>query len=268
MAKPERERTAEARALLGEVCYLDGGLFLQHRIELENPAIAIPDRAFEDLLGLFDRYSWSLDDTPGGKDDEINPDVLGYIFEKYINQKAFGAYYTRPEITDYLCEQTLYRLILDGVNAPELPGVRPARSFESLEELLLRLDGPLCRQLLLEVLPKLTILDPACGSGAFLVAALKALTNVYSAVIGRIEFVHDSSVREWLRKANAEHPSAPLLHQEERHHPQPLRRRHHGRGHRDHQAPPLPRPRRLRAHAPTSWSRCPTSTSTSSPATR
>ena len=29
---------------------------------------------------------------PGGKADEINPDVLGYIFEKYINQKAFGAY--------------------------------------------------------------------------------------------------------------------------------------------------------------------------------
>lgn len=28
-----------------------------------------------------------------GKDDEINPDILGYIFEKCINQKAFGAYY-------------------------------------------------------------------------------------------------------------------------------------------------------------------------------
>ncbi len=207
MAKPEKERSPEARALLGEVCYLDGGLFLEHRIELDNPSIAIPDRAFENLLDLFDRYSWSLDDTPGGKDDEINPDVLGYIFEKYINQKAFGAYYTRPEITGYLCEQTLYRLILDGVSAPELPGVAPARSFESLEELLLRLDGPLCRKLLLEVLPKLTILDPACGSGAFLVAALKALTNVYSAVVGRIEFVNDPLLRDWLRKANAEHPS-------------------------------------------------------------
>jgi hypothetical protein len=207
LAKPEKERSAAARAALGEVCYLDGGLFLEHRIELENPAIEIPDRAFENLLDLFDRYSWSLDDTPGGKDDEINPDVLGYIFEKYINQKAFGAYYTRPEITDYLCEQTLYRLILDGVSSAEIPGVAPARRFESLEELLLRLDGSLCRKLLLEVLPGLTILDPACGSGAFLVAALKALTNVYSAVVGRIGFVNDPRLRDWLRKANAEHPS-------------------------------------------------------------
>ena len=50
------------------------------------------------------------------QDNEINPDVVGYIFEKYINQKAFGAYYTRPEITEYLCERTIHRLILDGVN--------------------------------------------------------------------------------------------------------------------------------------------------------
>jgi len=51
-------------------------------------------------MKLFQSYSWNLNDTPGGEDNEINPDVLGYIFEKYINQKAFGAYYTRPEITD------------------------------------------------------------------------------------------------------------------------------------------------------------------------
>ena len=38
-----------------------------------------------------------------------------------------------------------------------------------------------------DVLPKLSTLDPACGSGAFLVAAMKTLINVYSAVIGRIK---------------------------------------------------------------------------------
>ena len=69
------------------------------RSSRRTPSIDIPDAAFENLFDLFERYSWHLDDTPGGDDDEINPDVLGYIFEKYINQKAFGAYYTRPEIT-------------------------------------------------------------------------------------------------------------------------------------------------------------------------
>ncbi|MCX6880546.1 MAG: hypothetical protein NTW21_43085 [Verrucomicrobia bacterium] len=96
---------------------LNGGLFLLHGIEarIEGEAlfskayatIKVPDSWFEDIFTLFDRYSWSLSDTPGGDDREINPDVLGHIFEKYINQKEFGAYYTRPEITDYLCEQTI-----------------------------------------------------------------------------------------------------------------------------------------------------------------
>ncbi len=102
-AKPEEKRSPAARALIGQVKYLNGGLFLPHQIEQQNDKIAVPDRAFENLFDLFDRYTWHLDDTPGGKDDEINPDVLGYIFEKYINQKAFGAYYTRTEITEYLC---------------------------------------------------------------------------------------------------------------------------------------------------------------------
>ena len=89
----------------------------------DKQRIKIPDVAFENLFALFGRYSWNLNDTPGGDDQEINPDVLGYIFEKYINQKEFGAYYTRPEITDYLCERTIHQLILDRVNkaAPGAP---------------------------------------------------------------------------------------------------------------------------------------------------
>jgi hypothetical protein len=206
-AKPADERSEAAKRILGDVRYVNGGLFLPHKVEVANPSLRVPDLAFENILGLFERYSWNLNDTPGGKDDEINPDVLGYIFEKYINQKAFGAYYTRPEITEYLCEQTIYRLILDKVNSPELPGIAPARQFDTIEELLLKLDAPLCRTLLLEVLPDLSILDPACGSGAFLVAALRTLVNVYAAVLGRTEFTTDGNLRAWLAKAKSEHRS-------------------------------------------------------------
>ena len=203
-ARPAAERSPEARRLLGEICYLDGGLFLQHRIEADHLDLQIPDEAFASILDLFEKYSWNLNDMPGGQDDEINPDVLGYIFEKYINQKEFGAYYTRPEITRYLCEKTIYALILDRVNEG---GGKGDRRFESIEELLLRLDARLCRKLFKEVLPSLSILDPACGSGAFLVAALKTLLDVYSAVVGKIDFVNDRGLREDLKKAKAEHPS-------------------------------------------------------------
>jgi len=61
---------------------------LPHKIETQNQ-IQIPDQAFDNLFELFARYSWSLNDIPGGADNEINPDVLGYIFDKNIN--LYGA---------------------------------------------------------------------------------------------------------------------------------------------------------------------------------
>jgi len=206
-AKPEEKRSDAARQLLGNIKYLNGGLFLPHPIELRHPRIAVPDQAFANLFALFERYSWNLNDTPGGADNEINPDVLGYIFEKYINQKAFGAYYTRPEITEYLCERTIHRLVLDAVNSPGIPGVLPARRFDSVGDLLLNLDAPLCKKLLHDVLPNLKLLDPACGSAAFLVAAMKTLINLYAAVIGKIKFLNDRALTQWLADIEKKHPS-------------------------------------------------------------
>lgn len=217
-AKPEHVRPNEVSQQLGRIPYLNGGLFLRHGIELRYPNIKVPDDAFANLFELFDRYSWTLDDTPGGNDNEINPDVLGYIFEKYINQKAFGAYYTRPEITEYLCEQTIYQLILDQINDAPLPNGVPdelaaklkPRRFASVPEMLLEMDAGTIRKLLTgtnAVLPTLSILDPACGSGAFLVAAMKTLINVYAAVLGRIEFLNDPKLSEWLEDIRKSHPS-------------------------------------------------------------
>ncbi len=200
-AKPADKRKPGANALLGSIVYLNGGLFLEHQIEERWAGITIPDKAFANLLHLFSRYSWNLDDTPGGKDDEINPDVLGYIFEKYINQKAFGAYYTRPQITEYLCEQTIHKLILDKINVPAIPGVAAARHFDSIPDLLMRLDASLCKQLLHDILPCLSLLDPACGSGAFLVAAMKTLINIYSAVVGKAKFLSDTNLNAWIAEA-------------------------------------------------------------------
>ncbi|MBA4124823.1 MAG: ATP-binding protein [Acidobacteria bacterium] len=221
-AKPENERSAEDKWLLGDIPYLNGGLFLPHRIEIDyKDKIQIADEAFESIFKLFQSYSWNLDDTPGGKADEINPDVLGYIFEKYINQKAFGAYYTRPEITQYLCEQTIYKLILDRVNSLAKPpdgqtpnmfssndgGLFLERTYDSMADLLLYLDEFLCRKLWFHILPDLKLLDPSCGSGAFLVAALKTLLNVYSAVIGKMETLGDKGLKDELEKIRAAHPS-------------------------------------------------------------
>ncbi len=113
-AKPENERSREMKRLLGKIPYLNGGIFQQHEIEtLHGENIDIPDTAFEKLFNFFEQYQWHLDDRPLKNDNEINPDVLGYIFEKYINQKQMGAYYTKEDITEYISKNTIIPFLFD-----------------------------------------------------------------------------------------------------------------------------------------------------------
>jgi len=114
-AKKESERSAAINKLLGNIPYLNGGLFLKHQIEeLHGKTIQIPDSAFEKIFDFFKQYQWHLDERPVRKDDEINPDVLGYIFEKYINQKQMGAYYTKEDITEYISKNTVIPFLFDA----------------------------------------------------------------------------------------------------------------------------------------------------------
>lgn len=113
-AKKETDRKPETNRLLGTVPYLNGGLFQQHQIEKwHGKEIQIEDATFENLFTFFDEYDWHLDERPRHADNEINPDVLGYIFEKYINQKQMGAYYTKEDITEYISKNTIIPFLFD-----------------------------------------------------------------------------------------------------------------------------------------------------------
>jgi hypothetical protein len=250
--KSEKFRKLSTPALIGKIKYINGGLFLPHYIEEKYQGrITISDAGFEDIFQLFSGYTWHLDDTPSGKDDEINPDVLGYIFEKYINQKEFGAYYTKPEITNYLCERTINKFISEKLTPlikggseeeeehylcertinkfigekltpPQPPLIKggseekaPFPQVDTKEKAPLykggwggnHLNNQLCQQLLDDILPQLSILDPACGSGAFLVAALQHLIKIYTAIFDFIQVSGDELNQARLRKIKKDHPS-------------------------------------------------------------
>ena len=112
-----RTRTPALEKLLGKIPYLNGGLFDKHTVEQRYPDIQIPDKAFERIFDYFDEYHWHLDERPLRADNEINPDVLGYIFEKYINQKQMGAYYTKEDITEYISKNTVIPFLFDAARA-------------------------------------------------------------------------------------------------------------------------------------------------------
>lgn len=105
--------------LIGNVPYLNGGIFAVHELEDpkgRNPTVDIPDIAFEKVFDLFDKYHWHLDERPLRNDKEINPDVLGYIFERYINDRAaMGAYYTKEDITGYIGRSCIIPRLFDKV---------------------------------------------------------------------------------------------------------------------------------------------------------
>lgn len=91
------------KARFGRIPYLNGGMFDQHQIEKQYADIDIADEAFENLFDFFDKYKWHLDTRIEASGKDINPDVLGYIFEQYINDRAqMGAYYTKEDITNYI----------------------------------------------------------------------------------------------------------------------------------------------------------------------
>jgi len=125
----EEERSAETNELLGKVPYLNGGLFLRHQIEEHcGEKIQVADAAFARIFDFFDAYQWHLDERPLRQDDEINPDVLGYIFEKYVNQKQMGAYYTKEDITEYIAKNTIIPFLFDEAKK-ECPIAFPPDSF-------------------------------------------------------------------------------------------------------------------------------------------
>jgi Eco57I restriction-modification methylase len=118
--KRRKDRAPDLEKLLGNIPYLNGGLFDVH--ELEKPErygknIQISDKAFVRVFDYFDQYQWHLDERPLRNDNEINPDVLGYIFEKYINQKQMGAYYTKEDITEYISKNTVLPFLFDAARA-------------------------------------------------------------------------------------------------------------------------------------------------------
>ena len=205
-AKKPADRSCKAKRVLGNIKYLNGGLFVPHPLEDKyGKKIKIRDKAFDKIFEIFSQYDWHAEDSRG-QSNEIDPNVLGHIFEKYINdvqKKSMGAFYTRNEITGYLSGHNIHRHILDKVN-------EKGYSFESVEALLYNLNAPLCKLILTDkksILNTLTILDPAVGSGAFLVAAMKELIDIYSPIIGKIETMGNRELDDWLKRFEKEHKS-------------------------------------------------------------
>ena len=172
---PPRRRAAAAREF-GEVPFLNGGLFAKSALERRHSRARFSDDAFgalfADLLGAF-RFTAREEETHWAE-AAVDPEMLGRAFESLMaarERQTSGAFYTPHELVVRLSERALVASLADT----ELPDaiVEQALSCESLladraEALRIKLRT-------------LTILDPACGSGAFLVHMLERLADLHRA---------------------------------------------------------------------------------------
>jgi hypothetical protein len=130
----------ELKKLVGRVPYLNGGVFAQHPLEKEH-TIELDDEIFTDIFAIFRRYRWHLDESEHAEDQslpQINPDILGHIFERYVNEgdQDTGAFYTPSDVTRWMTTRTvgstvLQRLIDLGVDLGALIAKDPERYLPS-----------------------------------------------------------------------------------------------------------------------------------------
>ena len=112
------QHNQEFENIYGRIPYLNGGMFDIHQIEQDYADLDIADEAFQSLFDFFDKWHWHLDDRMTATGRDINPDVLGYIFEQYINDRAqMGAYYTKEDITEYIGRNTIVPYLVDATLA-------------------------------------------------------------------------------------------------------------------------------------------------------
>lgn len=122
----EPHRAADFEHRYGRIPYLNGGLFDVHQLEKDYADIDIADEAFVRLFGFFDKWRWHLDTRMTASGRDINPDVLGYIFEQYINDRAqMGAYYTKEDITEYIGKNCIIPFLMDRLQEKSPDAFKP-----------------------------------------------------------------------------------------------------------------------------------------------
>ncbi|MHA1130721.1 MAG: Eco57I restriction-modification methylase domain-containing protein [Candidatus Helarchaeota archaeon] len=149
--------------------YLNGGLFRQSEIE-KKYKVVLSNEIFQEILNFFGKWRWYVDEhTDYLEDNQINPEILGHIFEKTINQKQTGAVYTPKEVTQYLSEKTVASFILKRFKDKKIEIEDFEKIFDNKSHLLE----------LYQMIRHIKICDNACGSGAFLLAVERFIMELY-----------------------------------------------------------------------------------------
>ncbi len=150
---PQEMRQTTLHPVLANLPYVNGGLFAA-----PLPVVFVSREVRETILACA-AFDWS----------RVSPAIFGSMFQSVMNEKErhdLGAHYT---------SETNILKVINGLFLEELR--TELEAAKTNREKLLALQ---------ERLAKITLLDPACGCGNFLVVAYRELRKVENDVIARL----------------------------------------------------------------------------------
>jgi len=150
------------------------------------------------LFQFLDAYNFNSG-KEGASERLISPAVLGLVFEK-LNGYKDGSFYTPSEITNYMAEEAIKRVILERIRE------EVNLDFKNYKELTsLYIDASAGeREKIKEAVTSLKIVDPAVGSAHFLVSALDVLLAIwYDLCIGEMESINHSQYKIYFKNQGA-----------------------------------------------------------------
>ena len=159
--------------LIGEVPFLNGGLF--EETDLDRRAVnEVPDEAVKPLLtDLFNRYNFTvMEATPLDTEVAVDPEMLGKLFEETVNERhSNGAYYTPRPVVAFMCREAI-KGYLAGQNIAGLDDHKIVTLVDDADPQAVTVTQ--AREIA-NTVASLKAVDPACGSGAFLLGMMQEI---------------------------------------------------------------------------------------------
>ena len=177
--------TDPSRRLIGNVPFLNGGLFEPGDLD-ELTGVTVPDEAIRPLLtDLFDRFNFTvMESTPFDIEVAVDPEMLGKVFEELVTERhESGAYYTPRPVVSFMCREALKGYLHNRVSALSEDDIRAFVDDRDTDGISVSDAREIGR-----ALDEISVVDPACGSGAYLLGMMQELvdlqTELYNAGIG------------------------------------------------------------------------------------
>ncbi|MFZ5906346.1 MAG: Eco57I restriction-modification methylase domain-containing protein [Nitrospirota bacterium] len=171
--------------ILAEAPYLNGGLF--KRNDLDELSFSIKDSLFEIILSFFEKYNFTIrEEEPLDVEVAVDPQMIGYVYESLSNvaeeiyeRQDLGIFYTPTVEVDFMCRRAMVEYLSNHLTELSKEWIYRLLFDEDKKTVMDQIIKQKLWYRLEEVLDNLAIVDPACGSGAFLVGMLHVLAELY-----------------------------------------------------------------------------------------